>query len=146
MASGRPNKFKTMYNSRKESNLTEDLVEQLYEHEEKQEVKKPATPAKPIVEPKVETVAVPVIQPIVEVPVQQPKSEAPKQKKVGRPKKTDEDRSMFNFRISESIKEKINIGSSAKGLSKTDYIEFLINQDYAQNQQYYEMVKSNMKQ
>ena len=52
---------------------------------------------------------------------------------------------MFNFRISDSKKEMINVASSAKGLSKTDYIEYLIEEDYKKNKEYYDMVKANMK-
>lgn len=128
----RPNKFKELYKTRKETtNLTEDLVDQLYEHEEKQESLKaepPKTISKAVEEP---------------APVQTVVSTKPK--KVGRPRKTEEERSMFNFRISDSRKEMITVASSAKGMSMTDYIEMLIEQDYIKNKEYYDLVKANMK-
>lgn len=127
----RQNKFKALYKNRKESNLTDELVDQLYNHEEKEEAIEPAAPVEPVKVAEPEEAVVVAKEPV-------------KPKKVGRPKKTEEERTMFNFRISDSKKEMINVASSAKGLSKTDYIEYLIEEDYKKNKDYYDMVKANM--
>ncbi|MCR5402762.1 MAG: hypothetical protein K6E91_02965 [Butyrivibrio sp.] len=134
----RPNKFKALYKNRKESNLTDELVDQLYNHEEEKGLSKPTVPVEPVIVTEIK----PEIKPEA---YSESISAKTKHKKVGRPKKTEEERSMFNFRISDSKKEMINVASSAKGLSKTDYIEYLIEEDYKKNKEYYDMVKANMK-
>ena len=153
----RVNKFKQMYKGRKETTLTDEIADQLYEQEDtasKDEV--PATkisdsPAAPA-EEKIDSPATPVRTPIVPTaPRDEPqntkpssKAKADETKKPGRPRKYEDGSTMFNFRISNRLKEMTKIASSAKGLSLTDYFEKLIEEDYEKNKDYYDIVKSRM--
>lgn len=153
----RVNKFKQMYKGRKETTLTDEIADQLYEQEDtvsKNEVHSTKTSEFPAAsaEEKAVPSATPVITPIVPTaPIDEPqntkpssKAKADETKKPGRPRKYEDGSTMFNFRISNKLKEMTKIASSAKGLSLTDYFEKLIEEDYEKNKDYYDIVKSKI--
>lgn len=61
----------------------------------------------------------------------------------GRPRKTDEHRTNFNALLSDSQKDMIDCASKALGLSMTEYIVMLVENDYEDKKDYYELVKKN---
>ena len=137
----RTNKFLTHYKQRNKT-ATDDFVEQLYEEPVITE-----TDEEKAIEPISENIMPePVVEPVVaatftEVPVNPPVKE---KKKVGRPRKTDEERSIFNIKLSVSEKELLTVASAARGKSRVDYIVDLIKADYEKNKDYYDTVKRNI--
>ena len=142
---GRENKFKNRYNSRNKT-ATDDFVDQLYENEKPAEesavepviqssneiiesIPAPTVPTTLIPSPVVEEVAPPVVK---------------EKRKVGRPRKTNEERNIFNIKLSVSEKEMLDVASSASGKNRVDYIVGLIKKDYEANRDYYDSVKARI--
>lgn len=131
----RQNKFLAQYKRNKTA--TDDFVDQLYEDPSETPEKKSNMDVEP------EVVTQKPVDEVVEdvavntVPVKE-------KKKVGRPRKTNEERSIFNVKLSVSEKEMLNVASAATGKSRVDYLVDLLKADYAKNQEYYDMVKSNI--
>ncbi|WP_408072541.1 hypothetical protein [Butyrivibrio sp. JL13D10] len=137
----RTNKFLTHYKQRNKT-ATDDFVEQLYEEPEITETEAEKT---------VETVTENIMpEPVVESYVSAPAPEIPanppvkEKKKVGRPRKSDEERSIFNIKLSVSEKELLTVASAARGKSRVDYIVDLIKADYDKNKDYYDTVRRNI--
>lgn len=131
----RQNKFLAQYKRNKTA--TDDFVDQLYEDPSEIPEKKSNIDVEP------EVITQKPVDEVVEdvavntVPVKE-------KKKVGRPRKTNEERSIFNVKLSVSEKEMLNVASAATGKSRVDYLVDLLKADYAKNQEYYDMVKSNI--
>ncbi len=133
----RENKFKQRYESRNKTS-TDEIIEELYKVEE-------APAAEPVKVPEKVVEPAPAVTPEV-VPPTIAQEEKPKEKrKVGRPKKTNEDRQLFNIRISEAEKEMLTVASTAKGMSRSDFLLDLLKEDYEKNRAYYDSVKMNIK-
>ena len=157
------NRFKDRYNATRNKTSTDDIVEQLYdavegkEEKEIKEIDPDLTPKKEIeqnindqenitsIEKNVKTTPENVI-PNEQTEEVQPKSVTiVEKKKLGRPRKTNEERTLFNIKLTLSEKEMLEIASSATGKTKIDYIIDLIKADYANNQEYYDQVKARIK-
>ena len=154
---GRENKFKSRYNARNKT-ATDDIVEQLYETESSENNK--PDEVIPVSEPKIETIPTPEV--VIQTPVTPVPSVAPvisateetlqaepvnvvkEKRKAGRPKKTNEARSIFNVKLTVSEKEMLNVAASANGKTRVDYLVGLLKNDYEANKQYYEAVKANI--
>ena len=140
----RENRFKNMYKTRNKTS-TDEIVDQLYEEETKQ-VEQPAphdviVQAKKVEEEPVQNDEIEV----VEVPKESNAQPVVKEKKkVGRPRKTEEERNIFNVKLTVSEKEMLTIAATAKGKSRVDYLVGLIKADYKANEAYYESVRANI--
>ena len=154
------NRFKDRYNATRNKTSTDDIVEQLYDAEERKEEKEIAqdlTPKKEIEpninnlekditlqEKNVKTTPENIIPNEQTEEVQQKSDAIVEKKKLGRPRKTNEERTLFNIKLTLSEKEMLEIASSASGKTKIDYIIDLIKADYANNQEYYDQVKARI--
>ncbi len=150
----RVNKFKSMYKARTEATLTDDIADQLYKEEDNSEkiitndpqieknnnIPVETTLPDPINVPENES-----YQKSAVVPTESPVEPQSPKRKPGRPKKSDKDTIMFNFRITESTKQMLSIASAANGFSMTDYLENLIEDDYKKNQDFYDTVKARQR-
>lgn len=154
------NRFKDRYNATRNKTSTDDIVEQLYdavERKEEKEIDPDLTPKKAIeqninnqenitsTEKNVKTTPENVIPNEQTKEVQQKSVTIVEKKKLGRPRKTNEERTLFNIKLTLSEKEMLEIASSATGKTKIDYIIDLIKADYANNQEYYDQVKARIK-
>ena len=154
------NRFKDRYNATRNKTSTDDIVEQLYdavERKEEKEIDSDLTPKKAIeqninnqenitsTEKNVKTTPENVIPNEQTKEVQQKSVTIVEKKKLGRPRKTNEERTLFNIKLTLSEKEMLEIASSATGKTKIDYIIDLIKADYANNQEYYDQVKARIK-
>lgn len=157
------NRFKDRYNATRNKTSTDDIVEQLYdavERKEEKEIKEidpDLTQKKEIeqnindqenitsTEKNVKTTPENVIPNEQTEEVQQKSVTIVEKKKLGRPRKTNEERTLFNIKLTLSEKEMLEIASSATGKTKIDYIIDLIKADYANNQEYYDQVKARIK-
>jgi len=157
------NRFKDRYNATRNKTSTDDIVEQLYDAVEKKEEKEikeidpDLTPKKEIeqnindqenitsTEKNVKTTPENVIPNEQTEEVHQKSVTIVEKKKLGRPRKTNEERTLFNIKLTLSEKEMLEIASSATGKTKIDYIIDLIKADYANNQEYYDQVKARIK-
>ena len=157
------NRFKDRYNATRNKTSTDDIVEQLYdavegkEEKEIKEIDPDLTPKKEIeqnindqenitsIEKNVKTTPENVIPNEQTEEVQQKSVTIVEKKKLGRPRKTNEERTLFNIKLTLSEKEMLEIASSATGKTKIDYIIDLIKADYANNQEYYDQVKARIK-
>ena len=154
------NRFKDRYNATRNKTSTDDIVEQLYdavERKEEKEIDPDLTPKKAIeqninnqenitsTEKNVKTTPENVIPNEHTKEVQQKSVTIVEKKKLGRPRKTNEERTLFNIKLTLSEKEMLEIASSATGKTKIDYIIDLIKADYANNQEYYDQVKARIK-
>ena len=154
------NRFKDRYNATRNKTSTDDIVEQLYdavERTEEKEIAPDLTPKKEI-EPNINnlekdiTIQEKTVKTTPEnmIPneqteeVQQKSDAIVEKKKLGRPRKTNEERTLFNIKLTLSEKEMLEIASSASGKTKIDYIIDLIKADYANNQEYYDQVKARI--
>ncbi|WP_026658581.1 hypothetical protein [Butyrivibrio sp. AC2005] len=137
----RPNKFKDKYNSRNKTS-TDDIVEQLYENAvestqaEEQSVEEVVPQPVEQPEPVPQTIIAP--EPVNTVVTTVVK------KKVGRPRKTLEERTIFNIKLTAEEKQMLEVASSASGKNKLDYLVNLLKKDYQENFDYYETVKSKI--
>ena len=154
------NRFKDRYNATRNKTSTDDIVEQLYdavERKEEKEIDPDLTQKKEIeqnindqenitsTEKNVKTTPENVIPNEQTEEVQQKSVTIVEKKKLGRPRKTNEERTLFNIKLTLSEKEMLEIASSATGKTKIDYIIDLIKADYANNQEYYDQVKARIK-
>ena len=154
------NRFKDRYNATRNKTSTDDIVEQLYdavERKEEKEIDPDLTQKKEIeqnindqenitsTEKNVKTTPENVIPKEKKEEVQQKSVTMIEKKKLGRPRKTNEERTLFNIKLTLSEKEMLEIASSASGKTKIDYIIDLIKADYANNQEYYDQVKARIK-
>ena len=154
------NRFKDRYNATRNKTSTDDIVEQLYdavERKEEKEIDPDLTQKKEIeqnindqenitsTEKNVKTTPENVIPNEQKEEVQQKSVTMIEKKKLGRPRKTNEERTLFNIKLTLSEKEMLEIASSASGKTKIDYIIDLIKADYANNQEYYDQVKARIK-
>ncbi len=124
----RINKFKERYAKRNETS-TDETIKQLLENEEKKEIRKIPEINKEVTKKEL---------------VSEEKEIQKTKRKVGRPKKSNEERVLFNFRISESEKEILNLVSTARGKSMSDYLIDLMKKDYENNIDYYDSVRKNL--
>ena len=137
----RPNKFKDKYNTRNKTS-TDDIVEQLYENAvestkaEEQSVEEVIPQPVEQPEPVPQTIIAP--EPVNTVVTTVVK------KKVGRPRKTLEERTIFNIKLTAEEKQMLEVASSASGKNKLDYLVNLLKKDYQENFDYYETVKSKI--
>ena len=133
----RQNKFLNQYKQRNKT-ATDDFVDKLYEEPEENAPTVTESAQAPV-ETQIKQDIIPDPVPVYEET--NPSPEKPK-RKAGRPRKTEEERSIFNIKLSVSEKELLNVASAAKGKSRVDYIVDLIKEDYAKNQEYYDTVRS----
>lgn len=154
------NRFKDRYNATRNKTSTDDIVEQLYdavERKEEKEIAPDLTPKQEIEsnennlekditlqEKNVKTTPENIIPNEQTEEVQQKSDAIVEKKKLGRPRKTNEERTLFNIKLTLSEKEMLEIASSASGKTKIDYIIDLIKTDYANNQDYYDQVKARI--
>ncbi len=127
----RQNRFLTQYKQRNKT-ATDDFVDQLYEEA-------PESSKEPVIPESIHEEELPPT--FEETSINPPLKE---KKKVGRPRKTDEERSIFNIKLSVSEKEMLTVASAASGKTRVDYIVDLLKADYANNKEYYDTVRKNI--